>query len=139
MDTKFSVAIHVIIIILESPNPISSDQMAESVGTNASYIRKILSLLKKAGIIQSHRGTGAYVLNTTPDKLILLSIYKSVMDNGEIHLLDIHQNPYDQCIVGKHIKPVLGSMFNKIEEAFVRQLSIMTLRDCINEIKKQIQ
>ena len=75
----------------------------------------------------------------TPDELTLLSIYKSVMDNGEIHLLDIHQNPNDQCIVGKHIKPVLESMFNKIEEAFVRQLSIMTLRDCINEIKKQIQ
>ena len=48
-------------------------------------------------------------------------------------------SPNDQCIVGKHIKPVLESMFNKIEEAFVRQLSIMTLRDCINEIKKQIQ
>ena len=92
--------------------------------------------MKKAGIIQSHRGTGAYVLNTTPDKLTLLSIYKSVMDNGEIHLLDIHQNPNDQCIVGKHIKPVLRSMFNKMEEAFVHQLSIMTLRDCINEIKK---
>ena len=139
MDTKFSVAVHSLVLISESQVPINSNPIALSAGTNASYIRKILSLLKKAGIIQSHRGTGAYVLKTTPDELTLLSIYKSVMDNGEIHLLDIHQNPNDQCIVGKHIKPVLESMFNKIEEAFVRQLSIMTLRDCINEIKKQIQ
>ena len=91
MDTKFSVAVHSLVLISESQVPINSNQIALSVGTNASYIRKILSLLKKAGIIQSHRGTGAYVLNTTPDKLTLLRIYKSVMDNGEIHLLDIHK------------------------------------------------
>ena len=139
MDTKFSVAVLSLVLMSESKVPLNSNPIALSAGTNASYIRKILSRLKNAGIIQSHRGTGAYVLNTTPDKLTLLSIYKSVMDNGEIHLLDIHQNPYDQCIVGKHIKPVLGSMFNKMEEAFVHQLSIMTLRDCINEIKNQIQ
>ena len=136
MDTKFSVAVLSLVLMSESKVPLNSNPIALSAGTNASYIRKILSLLKKAGIIQSHRGTGAYVLNTTPDKLTLLSIYKSVMDNGEIHLLDIHKNSNDQCIVGKHIKLVLESMFNKIEEAFVRQLSIMTLRDCINEIKK---
>lgn len=47
MDTKFSIAVHALILISESPNPISSDQMAQSVGTNAGYIRKIPALLKK--------------------------------------------------------------------------------------------
>ena len=56
MDTKFSVAIHVLILISASPNPINSDQMTESVGTNAGYIRKIPALLKKARIVGSHRG-----------------------------------------------------------------------------------
>ena len=69
MDTKFSVAVHSLVLISESQVPINSNQIALSVGTNASYIRKILSLLKKAGIIQSHRGTGAYVLKTTPDEI----------------------------------------------------------------------
>ena len=36
MDTKFSVAVHVLILISESTTPINSDQMAESAGTNAS-------------------------------------------------------------------------------------------------------
>ena len=40
MDTKFSVAVHVLILISESPTPINSEQMAESVCTNASYSRK---------------------------------------------------------------------------------------------------
>ena len=58
MDTKFSVAVHVLILISESPTTINSDQMAISIGTNASYVRKILSLLKKAGIVDGHRGIG---------------------------------------------------------------------------------
>ena len=60
MDTKFSVAVHILILISESPSPINSDQMAESVGTNASYIRKILALLKKADIVDGHRGVSGY-------------------------------------------------------------------------------
>ena len=45
MDTKFSVAVHVLILISEASTPLNSDQMAGSVGTNASYVRKILALL----------------------------------------------------------------------------------------------
>ena len=80
MDTKFSVAVHVLILISEAPNPLSSDQIAGSVGTNASYIRKILSLLKKSGMIDSHRGVSGYVLTNTPDQITLLGIYQAVMN-----------------------------------------------------------
>ena len=50
MDTKFSVAIHTLIMISETDHLITSEDIAISVGTNASYIRKILALLKKEGI-----------------------------------------------------------------------------------------
>ena len=66
MDTKFSVAVHILILISESPSPINSDQMAESVGTNASYIRKILALLKKADIVDGHRGVSGYGMTVSP-------------------------------------------------------------------------
>ena len=62
MDTKFSVAVHILILISEAPKALTSDQMAQSAGTNASYIRKILALLKRAGIVEGHRGVGGYVL-----------------------------------------------------------------------------
>ena len=47
MDTRFSSAIHTLILIAEAEVPMSSEQIAGSVGTNASYIRKITGLLKK--------------------------------------------------------------------------------------------
>ena len=42
MDTKFSVALHILAMISESKEVLSSQALAESVGTNASYIRKVI-------------------------------------------------------------------------------------------------
>ena len=81
MDTKFSVAVHVLILISESPTPINSDQMAISVGTNASYVRKILALLKKAGIVDGHRGISGCTLLIPPEQLTLLQIYQAVTED----------------------------------------------------------
>lgn len=138
MDTKFSVAVHVLILISESPNPMNSDQMAGSVGTNASYIRKILALLKKAEIVDGHRGISGYSLTVAPDQLTMLQIYQAVMEESKIHLLDIHQNSSDQCIVGRHIRPALTGMFTDIEDAFTRSLAGKTLSDCIADIRNRI-
>ena len=138
MDTKFSVAVHILILISEAPNPLNSDQIAESCGTNASYIRKILSFLKKSGMIDSHRGVSGYVLTTTPDRITLLAIYQAVMEEPQIHLLDIHQNPNDQCVVGRHIRPMLTEMFEGIEESFARELSQRTLADCTRAIRSKM-
>ena len=138
MDTKFSVAVHVLILISESPAPMTSDQMAGSVGTNASYIRKILSLLKKAGIVDGHRGIGGYSLTVASEQLTLLQIYQAVTEETKVHLLDIHQNSSDQCIVGRHIRPVLSGMFMDIEEVFAQTLSGKTLADCIAAMRSEI-
>ena len=139
MDTKFSVAVHVLILISEAPTPVNSDQMAESVGTNASYIRKILALLKKAEIVDGRRGISGYSLTAAPEQLTLLQIYQAVMEEPKIHLLDIHQNPNDQCVVGRHIRPVLTDMFSNMEDAFARSLAGKTLADCIADIRKRIE
>ena len=138
MDTKFSVAVHVLILISESPNPLNSDQMAGSVGTNASYIRKILALLKKAEIVDGNRGVSGYSLTAAPEQLTLLQIYQAVMEEPKIHLLDIHQNASDRCLVGRYIRPVLADLFADLEQVFARSLADKTLADCIAGIRHNL-
>lgn len=138
MDTKFSVAVHVLILVSESPTPINSDQMAISIGTNASYVRKILGLLKKAGIVDGHRGISGYTMLLPPEQLTLLQIYQAVMEQPNPHLLDIHQNSSDRCVVGHYIRPVLSGMFSGVEDAFARALGEKTLADCIAGIQNRM-
>lgn len=139
MDTRFSVAVHALILISEAPTPITSDHMAKSVGTNASYIRKIVALLKKAGIVEGRRGAVGYNLTLAPKDLSLLRVYRAVTDEPDIHLLDIHQNPSDQCVVGRFIRPVLTDVFSDAEQAFARSLTDKTLADCIAGIRMRMQ
>ena len=139
MDTRFSVAVHVLVLISEASAPMTSDQMAESVGTNASYVRKILTFLKRAEIVNGQRGIGGYSLRVAPEQLTLLQIYQAVMEESRIHLLDVHQNSSDQCVVGRHIRPMLSELFADIEEAFVHALADKTLADCIAGIRQRME
>ena len=138
MDTRFSSAIHTLILIAASEKPMTSEDIARSVGTNASYIRKIIGSLKKKDIIESYRGISGYALKLKAEELTLLQIYKAVNETEAIGLFDLHQNPNDQCIVGRHIKPILTEMFMEMDEAIVLALSGKTLADCIGSIQKRL-
>ena len=71
MDTRFSVALHILTMISESKEILSSQALATSVGTNASYIRKLIALLKNAGLISSQQGKTGYQLNKTAKEMTL--------------------------------------------------------------------
>ena len=138
MDTRFSSAIHTLIMIAGAETPMTSDQIAESVGTNASYIRKITGLLKKQGIIDSRQGISGFTLLVEPEKLSLLRIYQAIAETEEVHVFDLHQNPNDECIVGRHIQPVLTDVFRGIEEKAEQELKNTSLADCLQKMKSRL-
>ncbi|WP_323702847.1 Rrf2 family transcriptional regulator [Mammaliicoccus sp. Dog046] len=135
MDSKFSVAIHTLVMVSKySPN-INSEDIANSVKTNSSYIRKIVSLLKKADIIKTYQGKSGIILNVPKEELNLLDIYLAV-NNKNKKLLDVHTEANQNCPVGKHIENVLIPTFDNIEDQFYIYLKNKTLADIINEISK---
>lgn len=138
MDTRFSSAIHTLIMIAGAETPMTSEQIAESVGTNASYIRKITGLLKKQGIIDSRQGISGFTLLVKPEELSLLRIYQAIAETDQVHVFDLHQNPNDECIVGRHIQPVLSDVFRGIEEKAEQELNKTTLEDCMQIMKMKI-
>ena len=109
-----------------------------SVGANASYIRKITSLLKKGGIIDSHQGVGGFRLLISPEELTLYTIYRAIFEADEVHVFDLHQNPNDGCAVGRHIQPILTEEFHDIEKKAEQELRDKTLAECIRKVKDAI-
>lgn len=138
MDTRFSVAVHSLILIAKSDNPLTSEQISASAGVNPSYVRKVLTSLKNAGIISAHRGIRGFKMNCEADTLSLFQIYTASC-TGKLSLFDIHRNPNDQCIVGRHIQPVLEGMFQGLENELSLKMQDKTLKDCIDEILEREQ
>ena len=134
-DTRFSSALHLLVLVSEAETPMSSEQMAKSMGTNASYVRKLAGSLRKAGIVQSRRGSAGLRLVPAASELTLLDIYLAACETDHVKLFELHRNPSDQCIVGRHIAPVLEDMFEGLEDKTARELRSRTLADCIAALR----
>ena len=93
---------------------------------------------EKKRIIESKRGVSGFQLAIPPKKLLLFDVYEAVSESDQVHVFDLHQNPNDKCIVGKHIRPVLSDVFRSVEEKAERELRKTTLADCIDRMRKQI-
>ncbi|WP_304651621.1 Rrf2 family transcriptional regulator [uncultured Ligilactobacillus sp.] len=132
-DTKFAVALHILVMLSESERQLNSESLAESVGSNASYIRKIMALLKDKGYIVSHRGKSGTTLKIAPRDLNLWMIYKAVQTQ-ENSLFAIHQHANQACPVGKNIEQAITPYFTEAEETLKASLSQTTLQDIIDEL-----
>ncbi|MDO4539381.1 MAG: Rrf2 family transcriptional regulator, partial [Coriobacteriales bacterium] len=66
-DVRFSSAVHMLILASEADVPMSSSQIAVSIGTNPSWIRKLASSLRAAGLITSHPGQTGFALAVPAD------------------------------------------------------------------------
>ena len=132
MDTKFSIALHVLAYIEETNNTVTSELLAKSVGTNASHIRKILALLKDADIIESQQGKKGIVLKIKANELSLDKIYFGVYPEKE--LLHVHDTANPDCPVGATIKEALLPIFEESERQLVLNLKSKTLKLLIEDM-----
>lgn len=137
MDMKFSVALHILTMISESQEVLTSQALATSVGTNPSYIRKVIALLKQAGLIQSHQGKPGYELGKSPKDMSLLEIYYATQEVTQIRLFQVHQQPNQACPVGRHIEAAVNPVFSAAEQALEKQLSQQSLAQVIANLYAQ--
>lgn len=137
MDTKFSVALHILAMISESKEVLSSQALATSVGTNASYIRKVIVLLKHAGLISSHQGKSGYQLSKPPQEITLLEIYFATQEVERLSLFQLHQNANLDCPVGRHIEGAVSPIFASVEADLEDKLASQTLEHVIANLYRQ--
>ncbi|MGV3011291.1 Rrf2 family transcriptional regulator [Streptococcus thoraltensis] len=134
MDTKFSVALHILTMISESKEVLSSQALATSVGTNPSYIRKVIALLKNAGLITSHQGKSGYQLSKSPEEISLLEIYYATQEVDHIRLFQMHQHTNQECPVGQHIEGAVAPIFTSVEQELEKALADQTLEQVIDNL-----
>ena len=136
MDTRFSIALHILVYIEETNNTVTSELLAKSVGTNASHIRKILALLKDADIIESQQGKKGIALKIKANELSLDKIYFGVYPEKE--LLHVHDTANPDCPVGATIKKALLPIFEESERQLVLNLKSKTLKSLIEDMSEPL-
>ncbi|KHL93598.1 Rrf2 family transcriptional regulator [Paenibacillus sp. IHB B 3415] len=127
ISSRFSMAVHTLSMIALCPLECTGDSIASSVNTNPVVIRKIIGMLKRAGLLGVRAGVGGAYLLKDPEHITLLDIYRAVHVADEDHLFDIHNTRSLNCLVGRNIEQVLQDELKEAQEAMENRLTQTTL------------
>lgn len=135
ISSRFSVAVHIIALIYMSRNEVvTSEYLAGSVNTNPVVIRRILGMLKKAGIVSTKRGPNGSFLIKDIQEITLLEVYKAVDSVSDGMLFQMHENPNPKCIVGANIQSVIEIIMLSAQDAMEAVLASVNMEQIVNNI-----
>lgn len=138
LSSRFTIAIHIFACVdtFGEDYKITSDFLASSINVNPVIIRKILSQLKGAGLIEVARGTGGTFPTRPISEITFYDVYLAVelLEGGD--LFHFHDNPNPNCPVGKNIHTALDGRLSHIQEAMENEMKKYTIADVVNDIKK---
>ncbi|GJM77056.1 Rrf2 family transcriptional regulator [Paenibacillus macerans] len=134
ISTRFSIAVHTLSLIAVTPD-CTGDFIAGSVNTNPVIIRRIMGMLKKAGLVEVRPGVGGAALLKEPDRITLLDVYRSVNVAEENQLFRIHENSNIACLVGRNIENVLQAELKDAQLAMEHRLAQTTLGQIIEKFQ----
>jgi DNA-binding IscR family transcriptional regulator len=136
-SSRFAVAIHILsLLALNREDPMRSEDIAGSVGTNAAVVRRIIGSLVAAGLVQTRLGHGGGAILARPTTSITLRDVFQTVEEGEFFALP-HSVPNGVCYVGHNILPVLGREFARLESMILSELGKVMLSDVIDQIQSQ--
>ncbi len=135
ISSRFAVGIHILALIEINKDGVSSSEfLAGSVNTNPAVIRKIMGMLKKAGLIEVHPGIAGAKLAKELSDITLLDVYKAVNVVPDKELFSVHENPNLECPVGRNIQNTIGPLFSTAQLAMENVLGNVTLEDVVKDI-----
>ncbi|GMK38052.1 Rrf2 family transcriptional regulator [Paenibacillus sp. CCS19] len=137
ISSKFSVAVHILSLIDVHDGKITSERIAGSVNTNAVVIRRIMSLLGKAGIIESRPGVTGIKLVRPLTEITLYDVYRAVELPENDILFTVHQNTNIKCMVGRHIQSAIMPPLLDAQRELEQSLAKTSVAEVTNTIVSQ--
>ena len=133
-NSRFAVAVHALAVIAHhSDQRHTSRAIAGSIATNPVVIRRLLSQLAKAGIVESaHGAKGGFRLAKPAAKITLLDVYKAVEDCGGLFAL--HEKKNEKCPVACRMAGILEGVFSRVESKITPELKRTTLSAIVSQI-----
>lgn len=136
-NVQFSIAVHLMAgLACVDPGELTSAQLAASVNTSPSFVRRTLARLSHAGLVSTSTGRhGACRLGKAAERITLLDIYHAVEAPP---VFAIH--PYNEqagCAVSCGIKPCLEKVLGQSQDAVQAALGQITLAQMVACVQGQ--
>ncbi|NCB62808.1 MAG: Rrf2 family transcriptional regulator [Clostridia bacterium] len=129
MDSMFSLAVHALVYLNHKDRILSSEALAENICTNPARVRKVMSVLKKAGFVETKEGNvGGYRSCVDAETLTLAQ----VADALEVRFVDSGWRSGDsdmECLVASGMADIMDSLYLQLDRQCRHSLQGITIAD----------
>ena len=128
MTSDFNVAVHALVYLSHRGGTLSSEELAQNICTNAARVRKVLSKLKKAGLVETKEGAdGGYLFDRDAGEVTLRQIGEAldccfVSANWRSGDTDL------PCLVASGMGRIMDDIYGELDECCKARLEKITIR-----------
>ena len=129
MTGEYAIAVHALVYLNHKDMVLSSEELAENICTNPARVRKVLSKLKKAGMVDTKEGMkGGYHMTADPRKVTLreicdalqLEIVTAAWKSGSLDM---------ECLVASGMAGIMDGIYGEMDELCKKYLEKITVYD----------
>jgi Rrf2 family protein len=137
VNTQFSIAVHLLAgLAYRCGEDTTSGELAMSVNTSPSFVRRTLAKLSRAGLVETATGkAGACWLARDAKDISLRDIYEAV-DAPKAFAIHAYTEQ-KACPVSCHIKAALDRALEKTQQAMEARLDEITLAQILADVNKK--
>lgn len=129
MTGEYAIAVHALVFLNHKNTLLSSEVIAKNVCTNPARIRKIMSMLKKAGIVATKEGLdGGYYILKKPSDITLKDIGEAI----QIDYVSSSWKPGNQemsCLIASGMANIMDGIYQELNDICREKLGGITVRD----------
>jgi Rrf2 family protein len=128
MNSEFIIAVHSLVLLAHRPDGMaSSEEIATNVCTNPVRVRKVMSCLRRNGIVDTREGSGGgYRLSREPDGMTLAEVYRALAA-GSLAPNWCSGDPKSDCLVGSNMSDVMNDVFCGADRQLEAYLDSITI------------
>ena len=129
MTGDFGVGVHALVYLNHKNCYLSSEQLAENICTNPARVRKIMALLRQAGLVETKEGGGGgYFFALQPQHVTLRQVAEAVnccfasvsKTSGSIDM---------ECQIASGMGSIMEEIYHNLNEECYKQLEHITIKD----------
>ena len=139
MNTRFAVATYALTFMSLAQRLVTSDELAKSIATHPALVRRMLSLLRAAGLVETQLGPGGGArLARPPEQISLLEVYDAIGIGDDLFSVGrICPNP--ECKMSASIESTLQSVLARPQAALRASLDRVSIRSLLNEAAGRVK
>lgn len=137
-DSRLSAALHLLLHLEHSDEPVTSEALARSTQTNPVVIRRILAGIRDRGYVQSEKGHGGgWTLVCDPSQVTLRDIYDAL---GRPSLFAIgHRRDAPDCLVEQAVNARLASALDEAQAVLLTHLTDVSLDQLASDVRVRLR